>query len=149
MSTVRLLVVILGLAVAAGCGGPAGTSLSPLYPTDLGVLSAEDAATAKIDISPLPDGVPPPKVDRSATAAIAVANVGAARGDILAVGRARARQFDDPASPLRTVWVVVFGPGGQVPITGPQGGSARIVLQLVLVDDQTGEFLRSYIKSAT
>lgn len=34
-------------------------------------------------------------------------------------------------------------------MTGPSGGFEPILLQILLIDDQTSEFLRSYIKSSS
>jgi hypothetical protein len=33
-------------------------------------------------------------------------------------------------------------------MNGPQGGSETISMQIVLIDDQTGAFMRAYLRSA-
>jgi hypothetical protein len=68
------------------------------------------------------------------------------RGALLGVARGRASK--SAGSPVKTVWVVAHGPGGQVPMNGPMGGSETISMQIVLIDDQTGTFMRASVRSA-
>ena len=68
------------------------------------------------------------------------------RGSLLGVARGRASET--AGSPAKTVWAIAYGPGGQVPMNGPQGGSETISMQIVLIDDQTGTFMRAYLRSA-
>jgi hypothetical protein len=35
-----------------------------------------------------------------------------------------------------------------MPMMGPDGGSATISMQIVLIDDQSGAFMRTYTRSA-
>jgi hypothetical protein len=58
------------------------------------------------------------------------------------------RQDDGSGPPVKTVWAVAYGPGGQVPMMGPQGGSETISMQIVLIDDQSGASIRTYVRSA-
>jgi hypothetical protein len=147
-----VVVVLVGGCVSAGAGAsfqnPGASGIADASPPPLN-LDAGEAARAQIDLSALPATAPPPAVTPEAALSIAEAHAmgGPVRGPLLGVGRGRAAP--DAASPERTVWVIAFGPGGQVPLTGPNGGSEPILLQIVAVDDQTGEFMRSYIKSGT
>ena len=63
------------------------------------------------------------------------------------LGVARGRASASAGSPAKTVWAVGYGPGGQVPMEGPAGGSETISMQIVLIDDQTGTFMRAYVRS--
>jgi len=58
------------------------------------------------------------------------------------------RQDDGSGPPVKTVWAVAYGPGGQAPMNGPQGGSETISMQIVLIDDQTGALMRTFTRSA-
>ena len=147
-----LVALLVGGCVAAGAGAsfenPGASGSADASPPALN-LDAGEAARAQFDLSALPASAPPPAVAAEAAVRTAEANAmgGPLRGPLLGVGRGRAAP--DAVSPVKTVWVVEFGPGGQVPLNGPNGGTAPILLQIVAVDDQTGEFMRSYIKSGT
>jgi hypothetical protein len=150
MNTCRLCALCLVVSlVAAACmqaaasAAPGSTSVS----SDLSLLSPAVISQVKVDTGPLPSGAPAPKVDASTAIKTATANLYGEHGPLLALGRGRAKKFEDATEPVRTVWVAVFGPGGTVPLQGPDGGWAPISLQVVLIDDQSGEFLRDYIES--
>ncbi len=139
--------------VFAACVASTGRVPDPSFGIALTSVSSQDLTAAGVDVMRPVDAWPAPKVAASAAVTTAELQLAAPKdhGPLLAVGRGTARQFDDPASPIRSVWVVAFGPGGEVPLQGPAGGSqplsAPIALQLVLIDDQSGGFLRAYIKS--
>ena len=57
------------------------------------------------------------------------------------------RASESAGSPAKTVWAVAYGPGGQVPMEGAQGGWEAISMQIVVIDDQTGAFMRTYVRS--
>ena len=136
--------------VAAGCD-----TLSTLFPSPApvaiqlpaGALSPDVLADEHIDLSPVPDTLPAPAL--TADQALATANGyeagGDLRGRLLGVARGRAPQYVNDAK--RTVWVVVYGPGGTMPAEGPAAAAqSPIHLQIVLIDDQSGEFLRSTVR---
>jgi hypothetical protein len=142
---IRLLAIATALLIAGCAQAQSGASFS----SDLSsAVSPSDMAAAKIGT--LPAGAVAPAITASKAVATADENAGgaAARGSILAVARATAKQFDDVNSPVRTVWVIAYGPGGTTPMMGPSGGEAPIAFQLMIVDDQTGEFVRGYIRPA-
>src|SRR5689334_20912484 len=142
--------ILIALAlVASGCDTL--TALLPSSPPvaialPAGALSPDVLADEHVDLSPVPDTLPAPAV--TADQALATANGyeagGDDRGRLLGVARGRAHQYSN--DPLRTVWVVVYGPGGTMPAEGPPGGQSPIYLQIVLIDDQSGEFLRSTVR---
>jgi hypothetical protein len=111
-------------------------------------IGADDAQRAGVDLGPLPADVPPPAITSAAAAALASthASGGPERGALLGVARGRATET--PGSPLKTVWAVAYGPGGHIPMLGPQGGSETISMQIVLIDDQSGALMRTYTRSA-
>ena len=111
-------------------------------------IGANDAQRAGVDLGPLPADAPPPAITSAAAVADASAHAmgGPERGPLL--GFARGRASESAGLPVKTVWVVAYGPGGQVPMEGPQGGSETISMQIVLIDDQTGAFMRTYVTSA-
>jgi hypothetical protein len=62
------------------------------------------------------------------------------------VYRATSRQYLN--SPDRDVWVVVF-PGGQSPFDGPMGatnGHTTMTLTGIIIDAESGEFLRGFME---
>lgn len=75
------------------------------------------------------------------------ADGGPTHGPVTTEGRALGREGADPAFPFRSVWVFVLGPGGEVPLAGPGGGTAPILFQIIQIDDQTGAFVRAYSES--
>jgi hypothetical protein len=93
-------------------------------------ISANDAARAGVDLGPLPADAPPPAITSAAAVAGASAQAmgGPDRGALLGVVRGRASE--SAGSPVKTVWAVAYGPGGQVPMEGPQGGSETITMQI-------------------
>jgi hypothetical protein len=111
-------------------------------------IGADDAQRAEVDLGPLPADAPPPAITSGAAVTLASAHAvgGPDRGSLLGVARGRASET--AGSPAKTVWAVAYGPGGQVPMNGPQGGSETISMQIVLIDDQTGAFMRAYLRSA-
>jgi len=140
---------LLSIAAAFVIASCAQAQSAPSFASDLSsAVSSSDMAAAKI--GELPAGAPAAAITASQAVATANENAegAAARGSILAVARATAKQFDDATSPVRTVWVIAYGPGGTTPNMGPSGGEAPIAFQLVIVDDQTGAFLRGYIRPA-
>ena len=151
MDTCRLCVTCLVVSLVAAACVQAGASAAPgstSVSSDLSLLSLAVISQVKVDTGPLPSGAPAPKVDASTAIKTATANLYGEHGPLLALGRGRAKKFEDATEPVRTVWVAVFGPGGTVPLQGPDGGLAPISLQVVLIDDQSGEFLRDDIESA-
>jgi hypothetical protein len=125
-------------ALLAGCAATRGS-----WPMD-----ANDAQRAGVDLGPLPADAPPPAITSGEAVALASAHAlgGPDRGEVLGVARGRASE--SAGSKVKSVWVVAYGPGGQVPMEGPAGGSETISMQIVLIDDQTGTFMRTYTKSA-
>jgi hypothetical protein len=111
-------------------------------------IGADDAARAGVDLGRLPADAPPPAITSGAAVALASAHAsgGPDRGVLLGVARGRASE--SAGSPVRTVWAVAYGPGGQVPMMSPQGGFETIQMQIVLIDDQSGAFIRTYTRSA-
>jgi hypothetical protein len=111
-------------------------------------IGADDAQRAEVDLGPLPADAPPPAITSGAAVTLASAHAlgGPDRGAVLGVARGRASET--AGSPAKTVWAVGYGPGGQVPMEGPAGGSETISMQIVLIDDQTGAFMRTYTRSA-
>jgi hypothetical protein len=111
-------------------------------------IGADDAARAGVDLGPLPADAPPPAITSAAAVTLASAQAlgGPDRGPLLGVARGRASE--SAGSPVKTVWAVAYGPGGQVPMEGPQGGSETISMQIVLIDDQRGASMRTYVRSA-
>jgi hypothetical protein len=111
-------------------------------------IGADDAARAGVDLGPLPADAPPPAITSEAAVTLASAQAlgGPDRGPLLGVARGRASE--SAGSPVKTVWAVAYGPGGQVPMEGPQGGSETISMQIVLIDDQRGASMRTYVRSA-
>ena len=125
-------------ALLAGCAATRGS-----WPMD-----ANDAQRAGVDLGPLPADAPPPAITSASAVTFASAHAlgGPDRGSLLGVARGRASET--AGSPAKTVWAIAYGPGGQVPMNGPQGGSETISMQIVLIDDQTGTFMRAYLRSA-
>jgi hypothetical protein len=124
-------------ALLAGCAASGGSW-----------LGADDAQRAGVDLGPLPADAPPAAITSGEAVADASSHAlgGPDRGVLLGVARGRASE--SAGSPAKTVWVVAYGPGGQVPMNGPKGGSETISMQIVLVDDQTGAFMRASVRSA-
>ncbi len=110
-------------------------------------IGADDAQRAGVDLGPLPADAPPPAITSGAAVTLASAHAlgGPDRGSLLGVARGRASET--AGSPVKTVWAVAYGPGGQVPMNGPQGGSETLSLQIVLIDAQSGAFMRTYVRS--
>jgi hypothetical protein len=91
-----------------------------------------------------------PKVTVSAAQVAAMDRIlgGQDHGPLLTSGRAMVKANDDPATKAQTAWVFVFGPGGKFLPPGPGGQAViQIKLQIVLVDDQSGEAIRSSVVS--
>ena len=111
-------------------------------------IGADDAQRAGVDLGPLPADVPPAAITSEAAVTVASTHVsgGPDRGAVLGVARGRASE--SAGAPAKTVWAVAYGPGGQVPMEGPQGGWEGISMQIVVIDDQTGAFMRTYVRSA-
>jgi hypothetical protein len=129
----------------------ATTAVGGIPVTGLGgarTIGADDAQRVGVDLGPLPADAPPPVITSGEAVAVASAHAlgGPDRGPLLAVARGRASE--SAGSPVKTVWAVAYGPGGQMPMMGPQGGSETISMQIVLIDDQTGAFMRTYTRSA-
>ena len=122
----------------AGCAATGGSL----------AIGADDAQRAGIDLGPLPVDAPPPAITSASAVTFASAHAlgGPDRGALLGVARGRASE--SAGAPLKTVWAVAYGPGGHVPMMGPQGGSETISMQIVLIDDQTGAFMRTFTRSA-
>jgi hypothetical protein len=144
-------VILVALAfVTSGCDTltallPSPQPVAIALPT--GALSPDVLADEHIDLSPVPDTLPAPAVtaDQALATADGYEAGGDDRGRLLGVARGRAPEYVN--DPKRTVWVVVYGPGGTMPAEGPAaGGQSPIHLQIVLVDDQTGAFLRSTVR---
>ena len=141
-------VVVLGFAIVIP---KAMTAVGGVSVTGVGgarTIDANDAQRAGVDLGPLPAEAPPPAITSAAAVADASAQAmgGPDRGALLGV--ARGRVSETAGSPVKTFWAVAFGPGGQVPMEGPQGGSETISMQIVLIDDQTGAFMHTYVRSA-
>jgi len=138
------------LALSAACSVRVVTpSPTSSYPSDLSaIVSPADLGDAGIVATVLPTDAPPAVVAIDAAVATSDAQAlgGPNRGPVLAVGRA---MFEMGGSgPSRTVWVVIYGPGGLVPNAGPGGGtSAPISRQIDVVDDQSGVWLTGQITS--
>jgi hypothetical protein len=111
-------------------------------------IGADDAQRAEVDLGPLPADAPPAAITSGAAVAIASTHTSGGPDRGVFLGFARGRASESAGSPVKTVWVVAYGPGGQVPMMGPQGGSETISMQIVLIDDQTGTFMRAYLRSA-
>jgi hypothetical protein len=111
-------------------------------------IGADDAQRVGVDLGPLPADASPPAITSAAAVTLASAHAlgGPDRGSVLGVARGRASE--SAGAPVKTVWAVAYGPGGQVPMNGPQGGSETISMPVVLIDDQTGAFMRTYTRSA-
>ena len=111
-------------------------------------IGATYAQRAEVDLGPLSADAPPAAITSGEAVADASAQAmgGPDRGALLGVARGRASK--SAGSPVKTVWVVAHGPGGQVPMNGPMGGSETISMQIVLIDDQTGTFMRASVRSA-
>jgi hypothetical protein len=110
-------------------------------------IGADDAQRVAVDLGPLAADAPTPAISSAAAVAVASAHAlgGPDQGALLGVARGRASE--SVGSPAKTVWAVAYGPGGQVPMNGPQGGSETISMQIVLIDDQSGAFMRTYTRS--
>jgi hypothetical protein len=136
--TPRAVGLCLVSALLAGCAATGGS-----WP-----IGADDAQRAEVDLGPLPADAPPPAITSASAVTFASAHAlgGPDRGSLLGVARGRASET--AGSPAKTVWAIAYGPGGQVPMNGPQGGSETISMQIVLIDDQTGTFMRAYLRSA-
>ena len=118
---------------------------SPDLPSAASVIPANVVDIMKLDLSPLPADAASATIDQ-ATALKLATDLGASKdhGPIIGISRGRAKQFDEPTDKVRTVWIVVYGAGGKV---GVLDGFQDITLQVVLIDDQTGEYVRSQIES--
>jgi hypothetical protein len=147
---------VIGLALALAACSRLGSGASPT-PTALAGVDSADAvmpadlvSRAKVDLSPIPAAVPAAAVGEEKASATAETHIfgGASHGTLIGASRGRAKLYEDASDPVRTVWVFVYGPGGQVQVEGPPGGYQDITMQVVLVDDQTGEFLRGETESA-
>ena len=141
-------VLVIGFSVVIP---KATTAVGWVSVTGLGgarTIGADDAQRAGVDLGPLPPDAPPPAITSGAAVAVASAHAsgGPDRGALLGVARERASE--SAGAPVKTVWAVAYGPGGQVPMNGPQGGSETISMQIVLIDDQSGAFMRTYTRSA-
>lgn len=142
------IAIIAAIGLLTGCVAAGGAPASDVSPLPVLNLSIADASAASVDLSPLPASAKAVVVTASDAVATATVNAmgGASRGPL--VGVARGVVLPGSLGAGRTVWAVAFGPGGKVPMMGPVGGTpAPILLQVALIDDQTGEFLGNYIKS--
>lgn len=145
-TVVAVLVIGFSVVIPKATTAAGGVSV-----TGLGgalAIGADDAQRVGVDLGPLPADAPPPVITSGEAVAVASAHAlgGPDRGPLLAVARGRASE--SAGAPVRTAWVVAYGPGGQVPMNGPQGGSETISMQIVLIDDQSGAFMRTYTMSA-
>jgi hypothetical protein len=143
-----MLALAMLATVAAGCvSAPPFASPGTSYPSDLAQAVSETNLTGAGVVSLQVPGAPPALVTIDEAVAIADGRAygGSARGPIIAVARASARQT--PAAPVKTVWVVVYGPGGLFEGQGRVETEAPIHVQIVLVDDQSGAVLSNYLTS--
>ena len=100
--------------VLAACEASPGTVPNPSFGIASTAVSSQDLAAAGVEVTAPVNAWPAPKVTTTAATTTAEPQLAAPKdhGPLLAVGRGTARQFDDPTSPIRTVWVVAYGPGG-------------------------------------
>jgi hypothetical protein len=142
------LVVSLAWLTSACSASPASTGASGASPGD--ILTPTVARDDLIDLGTIPASLPGAKIKESEAISIAQQHAmgGPNAGTVREVVRAMAQP--DQSQAERTVWVVVFGPGGTVPVPAIAASEAPSVIlyQLVLIDDQTGAFLRGSVKSA-
>jgi hypothetical protein len=142
------LVVSLAWIASACSASPSGTGASGANPGD--ILTPAVAGENLIDLGTIPASLPGAKIKESEAISIARQhamggpNAGSVRGTV------RAMAQPDQSQAERTVWVVVFGPGGNVPVPAIAASEPPLLIlyQLVLIDDQTGAFLRASVKSA-
>ena len=141
-------VLVIGFAIVIPKATTAVGGVSVAAAGGARTIGADDAHRAGVDLGPLPADAPSPVITPAAAVALASTHAlgGPDRGAPLGVARGWASE--SAGSPVKTVWAVAHGPGGQVPMEGPQGGSETISMQIVLIDDQTGAFIRSYVRSA-
>jgi hypothetical protein len=118
--------------------------------TASGPLTSALAAKAQIDLGAIPQNLPAARITDAEAVTVARRHTlgGPAAGPITGVVRAMARPDASPAE--RTVWVVVFGPGGTVPVPAIAASEAPSVIrsQVVVIDDKSGAFLRSAVESS-
>jgi hypothetical protein len=140
-----MLALIAIVLVANACRMGAAAAATPDIPSAVSVIPADVVQMMKIDLSALPADAPAAAMDSAAAVNLAT-DAGASKdhGPVIGISRGRAKQFDEPTDKMRTVWVVVYGPGGTVAVLD---GFQNITLQVVLIDDQTGEYLRSQVES--
>ncbi len=113
-------------------------------------LTSALAAKAQIDLGSIPPSLPAARITDAEAVAVSRQHAlgGPAAGPITGVVRAIARP--DASSAERTVWAVVFGSGGTVPMPAIAASEAPSLIrsQVVVIDDQTGAFLRSAVESS-
>jgi len=145
----RSVAAALLVLTAAGCASTAPSPTPPLaYSADLvTALTPAELRDADLVATTVPSDAPPAAISADMAVATSDGHVagGSARGRILAVARAVYQQGG--SGPTRTVWAVVYGPGGAIANLGPLGGSSPIDLQVNVIDDQTGAFVSGYVAS--
>jgi hypothetical protein len=141
-------VLVIGFSIVIPKASTAVGWVSVIGAGGARTIAADDAQRAGVDLGPLPADAPSPAITSGAAVALASAHAsgGPDRGAVLGVARGRASET--VGSPVKSVWAVAYGPGGQMPMMGPQGGSETISMQIVLIDDQSGAFMRTYVRSA-
>jgi len=145
----RVLGLVLVSMIVAACSGVATPAPeASTYPRDLaGVVSTSNLADAGVVSLVVPSNARAAAIPAVAAVEAAEADSrtegGPDRGPVIAVARALAGP-----PPVETVWVVVFGPGGTVPVIGPDASATgAIVSQIVLIDDQNGTYLHNTVAS--
>jgi hypothetical protein len=142
------LVASLAWLTSTCSASPAATGASGANPGD--ILTPAVAREDLINLGAIPASLPAAKIKESEAASIARQHAmgGPNAGAVREIVRAMAQP--DQSQTERTVWVVVFGPGGTVPVPAIAASESPSVIlyQLVLIDDQTGAFLRGSVKSA-
>lgn len=142
--SLSLLLVLAIAGCARGGSGAVLASASPV-PAPEAIVNGEYLADAGVQVGGNVSALQPAIVaaETAEQTALTYAFDQTHAGQVIAVGRDLGRRDDDPSTPTRTVWVVVLGAGGTVPVMGPNGGTpSPIDYQILLVDDQTGALLR-------
>jgi hypothetical protein len=150
MKRAKLGTVFVVALVVVGCAraGQAQPT-SPWAVLDTAAVSSGDLAAAGVAATSVDAGAPPPKVTLVAAEASAFERAFGAgdRGPVVTAGRAMAKANDDPTTSARTAWVIVIGPGGLFQPQGPERTPTPIQLQIIVVDDPTGDVVAASVIS--
>ncbi len=133
-SVVAVAIIVVSLAVSKP--GPAASELT----WESKILTASELASVGLTPEPLTAGAPAPRI--SASDAVRIAGELDARTDDPAE-ILRAMIAPDASSLPRSAYLVIFLGGPPIP-GGPEGKLHPVNARGIVIDDQTGEYLRGF-----